>query len=607
MVKFVCKAVAALALCVGTAGAQGVGLDARVDLRVEQRDLADVVQYLRERSGANIVLMNQGEKPITLELTNVSWRDALDLAAEQAGCIVDEGQGGVLVVDKPVRVNYSTKGADVVEIIELIAKLSGANIVVAPEVTGTLSLNLKNVPWRNALDVVVKSLGFVVVEEARGILRVVDPKTLQTQMVTRSYQMRYLRPRSKYKPQIKSEFLMPLRDNQQKGAAQSSPEGNFSALGALKKSLSEGGDMDYIETSNVIIVRDTVSVHKQIEDMLRVLDIEPAQVFVDIKFVSTVDSDLLDLGVDYGDAGPRISASGGLIPITLPFDMGPGGWEDGIIVNPAGAGPFADPALNVGATTIPNTVFGALSFTDVSATLKMIQRDVRSEVIQAPKLIAVDGTEATIFVGETVRYAEAKTEQGQAGGLQLSLSEAGGSPVDTGFQLLIVPHVVPGTNQMTLDVVPKETSLSGVGTTSLAPAGFDVFTVGASGLEGSIALPRTRSSTIVTTMLLESGQTAFVGGLANDSDSSSKSEVPYLSAIPILGELFQHEKKDHQRRTLLVFLTPTLVHSSRDQEALMQRELASRKVSLRKQLKQMSSADWNQDGQIQEFEASPMN
>ncbi len=379
MVKCVAKAIAALALCVGTAGAQGVGLDARVDLRVEQRDLADVVQYLRERSGANIVLMNQGEKPITLELTNVTWRDALDLAAEQAGCIVDEGQGGVLVVDRPVRVTYSTKGADVVEIIELIAKLSGANIVVAPEVTGSLSLNLKDVPWRNALDVVVKSLGFVVVEEARGILRVVDPKTLQTQMVTRSYQMRYLRPRSKYKPNIKSEFLQPLRENQQQGKGQGIDiAGNFSALSALKKSLSEGGDMDYIETSNVIIVRDTVSVHKQIEDMLRVLDIEPAQVFVDVKFVSTIDSDLLDLGVDYGDAGPRVGISGGLIPVSFPFDMGPGGWEDGIIVNPAGAGPFADPLLNVGATTVPNTVFGALSFTDVSATLKMNQRDVKS-------------------------------------------------------------------------------------------------------------------------------------------------------------------------------------------------------------------------------------
>ena len=80
----------------------------------------------------------------------------------------------------------------------------------------------------------------------------------------------------------------------------------------------------------------------------------------------------------------------------------------------------------------------------------MLQRDTNSEVIQAPKIIALDGIEATIFVGETIRYAEAKTEQGQAGGLSLALTEAQSSPVDTGFQLLIVPHVVPGTNTLLL-------------------------------------------------------------------------------------------------------------------------------------------------------------
>jgi type II secretory pathway component GspD/PulD (secretin) len=609
MVKFVCSTIAALALCVGTARAQGIGLDARVDLRVEQRSLADVIQFLRERSGANIVLKDPGDlQPITLELSNVAWRDALDIAASLADCVVDETQGGVLSVERPQRVTWQASNASITEIIEMIAKLSNANIVVAPEVQGTISLNLQNVPWRNALDVAVKTLGFVVVEEARGILRVVDPKTLQSQMVTKSYQMRYLRPRSKFKPNIKSEFLMPLPQQQQQGKGGGQEViSHFSALAALKKALSEGGDMDYIESSNVIIVRDTVAVHKQIEDMLRVLDIEPAQVFVDVKFVSTVDGDMLDLGVDYGDAGPSVSLSGGRIPVTFPFDMGPGGWDDGLIVNTAGAGPFADPLLNSGATTIPDTIFGALSFTEVNATLKMIQRDTKSEVIQAPKLIAVDGTEATIFVGETVRYAEAKSEQGQAGGLQLSLSEAGGSPVDTGFQLLIVPHVVPGTNQLTLDVVPKETSLSGTGQSSLAPAGFDVFTVGASGLQGSIALPRTRSSTIVTTMLLESGQTAFVGGLANDADTVTKSRVPFVSSIPVLGELFKHEKKDRTRRTLLVFLTPTLVHSAQDQEALMRAELKNRRVSLGKQLKRMSEPKWSEEEAAVESYESPMN
>ena len=459
---------------------------------------------------------------------------------------------------------------------------------MAPEVSGTLSLRLNNVPWRDALDVAVKTLGFVVVEENRGILRVVDPVSLQAQMVTLSYQLRYLRPESKYKPNIKSEFMMPLlqQQNQQRGGQQE-VEKTFTVLQALRKALSAGGELDYIQTQNVIVVRDTVAVHEAIRDMLNRLDTEPAQVYVDVKFVQTVRGDLLDLGVDYGDTGPQASIGMGAIPISLPFELGEGGFEDGIIVNSAGAGPWADPLLNAGETVIPDTVFGALDFTGVQATLKLLQKDRKTDVIQAPKLIVLDGAEGTIFVGETIRYAEARSEQGQAGGLQLSLEEAGGSPVDVGFQLLMVPHVIPGTNSLTMEIIPKETSLSGTGSSALAPAGFDVFTIGASGIEGSIALPRTRSSTILTTMLIESGQTAVIGGLTSESDTKTVSKVPGLAEIPVLGELFTYRKKERERRSLMVLVTPTLVRSSADTERLLQTELLRRRSQLKDEINAM--------------------
>ena len=155
------------------------------------------------------------------------------------------------------------------------------------------------------------------------------------------------------------------------------------------------------------------------------------------------------------------------------------------------------------------------------------------------------------------------------------------------FQLLVIPHVIPGTNNMTLEVIPKETSLSGTGQSALAPAGFDVFTVGASGLEGSIALPRTRSSTIVTSMLLESGESAVIGGLTTDTDTRSDSRVPYISAIPVIGELFKYKKHERARRSLLVFITPQIMHGSADTEEVVQRELARRKTKLKDQIEQM--------------------
>jgi len=566
--------------------------DARVSLRVENRQLSEVVQYLREQSGYNIVVLEGGDSPISLDVTDVSWRDALDLASEMAGCTVEERTAGVLTVVRPPRVDFAFDNADIKQVIDTIAKLSGANIVVAPEVQGTLSLRLTNVPWRDALNVAVKTLGFVVVEEQRGILRVVDPLSLQAQMESHSYQLRYARPPSRYLPVIDSEFVTTTQKTQSKGGGGGQTSGVefyekiFPVLAALTKASSPGGQMEYMPPPhNILIVRDTAQVHAEIKDMLALLDVEPAQVYIDVKFVSTANRDLFNLGIDYGDLGPQVSFSGGQIPITFPFNLGSGGWEDLIIADPSGEGPF------IAGSQLPATIFGALSFTQWTGALRLLQRDTTTEVIQAPKLVVLDGKEGTIFVGESIRYAQAKSEQGQAGGLQLSIEEADSSPVETGFQLLVQPHVIPGSSKVDMLVIPKETTLTGTGDPSLAPPGFDVFTVGASGLEGTIALPRERSSTIVSQVLLDSGQTAILGGLSTDSDTETVSEVPFFSDIPLLGWFFQHKSRTRDKQMLWVFVTPTVVRSSSDQQRLIEREVLSRHDAYGERLQQILYGD----------------
>ncbi len=583
--------------------AQAPSLDAHVNLSVADRPIEDVIATLRARSGANIVIINPpvagkpgetddvGKRKVTIELTNVEWRDALALVSESVGLVVETRQGGVLAVTATPPFNYDIKDGDIVDVIKAIAAVSGANIVIGPEVKGTISAKFVGVPWREALDVVAKTRGYVVVQGNYGVLRVVDPKTLQDQLETRTYQLRYLRPKSTYKPIIKSEFIQSNQQQQQQQGQQGGTKElakTFTVLQALTKALSSAGQIEYMDTQNVVIIRDTAQVHEAVRDLLARVDIEPAQIFCDVKFVSTSNGDVLNLGVDYGDGGPSISVSGGQIPITFPFDPGSGGWEDFFIASPNGHGPYVDPLLNASEETIvPNTIFGALSFTNWQATLRLLQRDTKTEVIQAPKIVALDGSEATIFVGETIRYAEAKSEQGQAGGLQLSVSEASGSPVEVGFQLLIRPNIVPGTNKIVMEVIPKETSLSGTGTSALAPPGFDIFTVGSAGEQGTIALPRTRSSTIITTMMLETGQTEVIGGLSSDTDTQAHSAVPILSKIPLLGELFKHESKQRERRTLMVFVTPTIVRSATDSQRILERELDRRKQALKQELDEL--------------------
>ncbi|MHC5019545.1 MAG: hypothetical protein ACYTGX_05435 [Planctomycetota bacterium] len=146
----------------------------RLDLDVKDQTLADVVRYIRERTGADIVL---GEGPhgtrlaelkpppvVTVDFENVPWAQALKLVAGSADCLVRR-EGSRYVVYQPTRVTIQFERADLRDVVNAIAAQSGANIVIGSDVPDGLevSVRLRNVPWQNALIAVVKSVGMTVV------------------------------------------------------------------------------------------------------------------------------------------------------------------------------------------------------------------------------------------------------------------------------------------------------------------------------------------------------------------------------------------------------------------------------------------------------------
>lgn len=560
-------------------GAQTVSFD------VKDRDLNDIIDFIRRRTETNIVVAPGIQEKVTLTLKDVDWRQALALVAERAGCVVVNVSANVVKIEKPPRVHIAFQNVDIREVIDVIAKIGSANVIVAPEVKGSINIRLRDQPWRDALDATVKTLGYTVVEEERGILRVVAREALKEQLETRAFQLKYLRPAGIYHPKIKTEYTVG------EPKLSTDPVKDFRVLESLRKCLSKDGKLDYIDRKNAVIVTDIPPVVKQIEKLILTIDTEPRQVFIDVKFISTVNTDIFDFGIDYGAQGPIVTASGGQVPIEVPFKLGSGGFEDDFIVsNQPNSGPFPGSSStfpsnsNIGNTIVPDTIFGALSFTQVSAALRVLKRDVRSEIQQSPRIICLDNYTATIFVGEQVPYAQARTEQGQSGGLQLSIEEADNSPVSTGFQLFVTPHLIPDTNRVVLDIIPNQQSLSGSSGPPVAPAGFEVFTVGGSGQIGSIALPRVASSTIATTMLLESGQTAAIGGLTTDSKSETVNKIPLLGDIPFLGWLFKSTATFNDRRTLIVLVTPTIVQSPGDTADEIQRALEDQQKRLQSEL-----------------------
>ena len=535
--------------------------DTRVTLEVKDQPIEDVIKHIAEASGSNIILGQGIDEKVTLTLKQVPWRVALDIVAEKAGCSLVQKAANVIQVVQPQPVTFNFTGADIKVVIDAIAKVSGASIVVAPQVEGSVYLRVTNVPWRAALETVVKTLGYVMVEDGYNIYRVVHPSSLEQQLVTRVFPVKYLRPPPRYTPRIDTVYADSLENQQQQqqqgGASQEDPGRNFTLVRALRGALSPNGKLDYFERNNTLVVKDTSPVVNEIERMLAEIDVEPAQVFIDVKFVTTSNTDALSYGFDPGENGLRIGMSFGSIPTRLPFNLGGGGWNNEIIAG--------DPAQTPGLTQeeLKQAInYGTLDFTGATFTLNLLEQDDTTRIVQAPRLLALDNQEATIFVGQTIRFAETEAQSNQSGGLTFSIREAANSPVQTGFQLYMVPHVVPGTDKVILNVIPEAEQLTGRGTDPNLP-GFNIFRSG-QGTENEvqIALPEISSQTLVTTLMLESGQTAVIGGLITESESEIERKLPFLGDIPLLGFFFKSVSKSKRSQSLLIFITPRIVRDS---------------------------------------------
>ena len=549
--------------------------DTRVTLHVKDQPVVDVIKYIAERAGVNIVPADGIDEKVTVDLDAVPWRLALEIVAEKAGCVVVEKAANVIRIEQPPRVTFEFTGADIRVVVDAIAKVAGASVVLAPNVEGAVYLRINDVPWKTALETVAKSLGYVVVEEPWSIYRVVHPSSLEAQMETKVFPVKYLRPPPFYTPKIKTEYAQAPTQTRQGGSQD--VEKSFTLIKSLRSALSATGKLDYVDRYNVIVVKDIPPVLAQIEKILQELDVEPAQIFVDVKFVTTANNDILNYGFDIGEQGLQVGLTGGSIPSRLPFNLGTGGWNSAIVANENGYTPGLSDA-----DTLSAIRFGTLDFTQATFTLSLLSRDQRSRIVQAPQLMALDNQEATIFVGRTIRYAQTEATAAQNGGLQYAIREADNSPVQTGFQLYMVPHVIPNSNRIMMTLIPEAEQLVG---TDVNVPGFQVFRSGeGTPNEVSIALPQVASATLITTLLLESGHTAVIGGLVTEQDTCRINKVPVLGDVPFLSFFFKSNQRSKVQENLIVFITPRIVRDACDIDRAVSEETQRRQKAIEEEI-----------------------
>jgi type IV pilus assembly protein PilQ len=594
-IRFATVWIAVLACLAPAAVAQeeGVELKRLIDLDVEDKPLYAVVNYIRDLTGENIVLgKNKDGIPleqdknlrVTIKLEGAYWETALKLVCEKAGAKVELLDNNIWKVYQPPEVTLALENADVRVVVDTIARISGKNIVIGSDVGEgrRVTLRVSNLPWLKALKTVVESVGLTVVIDEDGLVyRIDDPANLKKELVTEVIPLKYLTLPSDYVASIKNELVVG------KSEAPTIKERikEFTLINSLKEVISKDlGRVDYDLTSNSLLITDTPTKIAEVRKIILQIDKEPKMVQVDVKFLSTRRQDIMNVGINWPN-GPRIRTDGttgmGGMYTRFPFNLGNGGWEDeaGISVDPTGTyfqrGPTPADATNFLSTAGSGSgyEFGRISFNELQIIMEYLKSDSQTEIFQKPTLSVMDNRAATIFVGESVRYAEVQISQTPAGGQAATISEGRSSPVDVGFQLLVKPHVIPESRQVMVLIIPTLRDLSG---NSPTQPGFDTFSVG----NQSIDLPRVSASTVVTEMLLEDGETAVIGGLVRTIKTETVNRLPILGDIPLLGYLFKNVQTNKEKRHMLLFVTMRIMRSPKAAKQALQAQLRTREQDI---------------------------
>jgi len=425
------------------------------------------------------------------------------------------------------RLTLSFQDIETRAVLQLLADVSGRNIIVSDTVQGNVTLRLQNVPWDQALDIVLATKGLDMRENG-GVI-IVAPADEITAREKADLESR--RQILELEPLV-SEYI---QVNYAKAA-------DLAAL--LKGSdsnsiLSERGSVGIDDRTNTLLVQDVASGIAEIRRLVSTLDIPVRQVLIEARIVIVRDDFSRDLGIRWGVT--QVSTPGdGLLAVT-----GSGSGADGIInsgidnINTTGQPfPVALPTLperymvNLPVANPAGKLALALLNDDflVDLELSALQAEGRGEVVSSPRVITANQKEASIRQGVEIPYQEAAS----SGATTTQFKEAV-------LSLTVTPQITPD-DRIILDLVVTKDSVGALVSNDRG---------------GSIPSIDTRA--IETQVLVDNGQTVVLGGIYETEESEDVSKVPFLGDIPGLGALFRSTRKVSNKSELLIFVTPKIL------------------------------------------------
>ncbi|KAF1722943.1 type IV pilus secretin PilQ [Pseudoxanthomonas wuyuanensis] len=438
---------------------------------------------------------------------------------------------------RPVTFNF--QDVPVRTVLQLIAEESNLNIVASDTVQGNVTLRLVNVPWDQALDIVLRAKGLDKRREG-GVVWVAPQPELakfeqdkedariaienRVDLITDYIQVNYHNASAIFKALTEAKGIGSSGGGGSGGSGSSQDENGF---------LSSRGRIVADERTNTLMISDIPKKVAQMRELIAVIDRPVDQVLIEGRIVIATDSFARDLGARFGVSGRRIGDRTQVIGGGL-------GSNQEIIEN----GDFDSRGLNVslpaGGFTSGGNPAGAIAYTllgnnfSLDLELSALQEEGRGEVISNPRLVTTNQREAVIKQGREVGY--------------LTVTGSG-----TG---IATPTVQFKEALLELKVTPTITSDNRV-FLSLNVKKDEVIRFIDLGDFGQV--PELARREINTAVLVDDGQTVVIGGVYEFTDRSSISKVPFLGDIPFLGNLFKKKGRSKEKAELLIFVTPKVL------------------------------------------------
>jgi type IV pilus assembly protein PilQ len=415
------------------------------------------------------------------------------------------------------RITLDFHDIEIRNLLRLIADVSKKNIVVADDVSGKVTVTLRNVPWDQALDLVLKSKGLGK-EELGNVIRVAKYEKIAEEQKARAEAEKARQPTLPLKVRI-----IPV---------------NFArageVAGRVKDVLTERGSVSTDERTNVLIVKDIQEALVRAEGLVRNLDTEIPQVLIESRIVEASSNFSRAIGVQWGGSASLSQATGNPTGLLFPSNAiaAGGATTAGNTAGTAGAPNYAVslPApVGDGAGGALGLIFGSAGGAfNLNLRLSALENKGVVKTVSAPKIATIDNREATIGQGISIPFS------------QVSASGVNTVFIEAKLELKVTPHVsADGSILLKIKATNNQPNPQ---------------------LTGANGQPSISKREAETEVLVKDGETTVIGGIYTRVTSSRVNKVPFLGNLPLLGYFFRSDANQDDHTELLIFITPRILN-----------------------------------------------